>query len=312
MAYDFQLRRVPKSPTRHALTLVELLVVIAIIGVLAGLLLPAVQAAREAARRIQCASNLKQHGLAMMNQLASKRRFPSGCEHAASASPGHRFFWSGQILPFLEEDHLFNQIDPLADWDVSPNMDTLRVRLPVFRCPSANAPETANHVVQDRVPSNYLACASGISARESGSGVLVSHTNLDGVFYLNSRTRAADISDGTSNTILIGESLFLLEVEGPDSNGHRQIVDHWSVGSPGMADGEMSEALGSTAAPINMWKQAETSFIEDIELGFSSRHGSVAQVVFADGRVTQISETIDLTIWNGLGTRNQGEIVVID
>jgi len=61
-----------------------------------------------------------------------------------------------------------------------------------------------------------------------------------------------------------------------------------------------------------MWKKAETSFIEDIELGYSSRHGSVAQVVFADWRLPQISETIDLTIWNGLGTRNQGEIVVID
>jgi hypothetical protein len=140
----------------------------------------------------------------------------------------------------------------------------------------------------------------------------VSQKNLDGVFYLQSRNRDADITDGMSNTLLVGEALFLIEIQGPDSHGIVQVIDHWSIGSPGMADGEMSEALGSTAARINVWKQASTSFIEEVELGYSSRHAGVVQAVFGDGRVTAISETIDMSIWKGIGTRNQGEVVVID
>lgn len=292
-------------------TLVELLVVIAIIGILVGLLLPAVQAAREAARRIQCANNLKQQGLAMMNHLDAKRRFPSGFEQAASASFGHRSFWSGQILPYLEADPIFHRIDFKANWDVSPNVDLLQVRLPVFICPSSGSPQMITHAV-DRVPSNYLACASGLTARESGSGSLVSQKHLDGVFYRESRHRDADITDGMSNTLLIGEALILLEVMGPDSGGMTQVIDHWYIGSPSMGDGEMSEALGSTATRINAWKQAASLFIEDIEFSYSSYHAGTVQAVFGDGRVSAISETIDMTVWRGLGTRNQGEIVVIE
>lgn len=312
MACDPPHRMTLGSQIHRAFTLVELLVVIAIIGILVGLLLPAVQAAREAARRLQCANNLKQQGLAMMNHLDAKRRFPSGCEQAPSGTYGHMFLWSGQILPYLEANNLFGQIDPKADWDVAPNVETLRVRLPVFLCPSANAPEAVNHIVRDRVPSNYLACASGLTARESGTGSMVFHRNIDGMFYTNSRNRDADVTDGLSNTILVGEALFLFEVQGPDSFGNLQVIDHWSIGSPSMSDGEMSEALGSTAAPINTWKRAATSFIEDIELGYSSRHAGVVQAVFGDGRVTAISESIDMTIWNGIGTRNRGEVVVIE
>jgi prepilin-type N-terminal cleavage/methylation domain-containing protein len=309
---DCDPRKALVSLVRKAFSLVELLVVIAIIGILIGLLLPAVQAAREAARRIQCANNLKQQGLAMLNHLDAKRHFPSGSDQASSARLGQRFRWSGQVLPYLEESNLFNRIDPKADWDISPNMDTLQVRLSVFRCPSANTPDTMNHGVQGRVPSNYLACASGVTARETGPGLLVSSGNLDGVFYLNSRNRDADITDGLSNTMLIGEALYLPDIEGPDYYGVPQIIDHWSIGSPTMPNGEMSEALGSTATKINSWKNAATSFIEDIELGYSSRHSGVVQVVFGDGRITAISETIDMNVWKGIGTRNQGEIVIIE
>jgi prepilin-type N-terminal cleavage/methylation domain-containing protein len=310
---DCDPRKVLASLVRKAFSLVELLVVIAIIGILVGLLLPAVQAARESARRIQCANNLKQQGLAMLNHLDAKRHFPSGCDpSSAGLNSSQRFLWSGQVLPYLEESNLFNRIDPKADWDISPNMDTLQVRLSVFRCPSANSPDTMNHGVPNRVPNNYLACASGITARETGPGLLVSSRNLDGVFYLNSRNRDADITDGLSNTMLIGEALYLPDIKGPDHYGVPQIIDHWSIGSPTMPNGEMSEALGSTAAKINSWKNAATSFIEDVELAYSSRHSGVVQVVFGDGRITAISETIDMNVWQGIGTRNQSEIVIIE
>jgi prepilin-type N-terminal cleavage/methylation domain-containing protein len=305
-------RKKQKSLLHLGFTLVELLVVIAIIGILVGLLLPAVQAAREAARRLQCANNLKQQGLAMMNHLDARRKFPSGCEVASTADFGHRFLWSGQILPYLEADNVFNQIDQGANWDVAPNAPTIQIVQPVFRCPSSNAPSAINHHVANRVPCTYLACASGLTARESGPGAMVSDNRLDGVFYTNSRTRDADITDGMSNTLLVGEALFQIQIVGPDSHGNPQIIDHWSVGTPSMGNGEMSEALGSTAAKINSWKQAGSAFIEDIELGYSSHHAGVVQAVFGDGRVTAISENIDMNIWKGIGTRGNGEVVTLE
>lgn len=301
--------RLEHSPIRlHAFTLVELLVVIAIIAVLVGLLLPAVQAAREAARRLQCANNLKQQGLATLNHLSAYGTFPSGANQPASAQFGHRFMWSGQILPFLEADNVFQRINPAGEWDVDPNSSTLQILLPVFRCPSSNAPERYSQVVVDRVPCTYLACASGLTARETGPTRLINEPNLDGVFYLNSKNRDADITDGLSNTLLIGEALFLDRVVGPDFNGLPQVIDHWYIGSPGMGASEMSEALGSSAAPINAWKITPRPFIEDIELGYSSYHSGVIQAVFGDGRVSAIAETIDRAIWSALGTRNQGEV----
>lgn len=296
---------------RSAFTLVELLVVIAIIGILIGLLLPAVQAAREAARRIQCANNLKQQGLAMMNHLDAYRSFPSGFRQSPKAPPGHRFLWSGQILSYLEQPAMFGQIDPNAAWDLQPNVSTIQLAIPVFRCPSGNAPATYDQVVTGRIPSNYLACASGISARESGPGLLLNGSNLDGVFFLNSRVRDADITDGLSNTLLVGESLFLVGISGPDSYGNPQIIDHWCVGSPSLGDGEVSEAVGSTAAKINSWKNAASVFIEDVELGYSSYHPGVVLGVFGDGHVHAVSQDIDLSIWKAVGTRSQGEVAIL-
>ncbi len=296
---------------RSGFTLVELLVVIAIIGILIGLLLPAVQAAREAARRLQCANNLKQQGLAMMNHLDAYGRFPSGAFQSPKAPVGHRFLWSGQILSYLEQDNLYQQIDINSAWDVPPNSTSLQPKLSVFRCPSGNAPEEFDQVVTGRRPCNYLACASGLTGRETGPGLLIGGLQLDGVLYLNSRNRDSSITDGLSNTMLVGEALFLTGIVGPDFPGNPQIIDHYTIGSPGMGNSEVSEALGSTAVKINSWKNAATAFIEDIELGYSSYHAGVIQAVFADGHVTAISENIDMPTWSAIGTRDRGEISIL-
>lgn len=296
---------------RSGFTLVELLVVIAIIGILVGLLLPAVQAAREAARRLQCANNLKQQGLAMMNHLDAYGRFPSGAFQSPKTLLGHRFFWSGQILSYLEQDNLYQQIDIHQAWDVPPNSTSLQTKLPVFRCPSGNAPEEFEQVVAGRRPCNYLACASGLTGRETGPGTLIGDLQLDGVLYLNSRNRDSSITDGLSNTMLVGEALFLTQISGPDFTGNPQIIDHYTIGSPGMGSNEVSEGLGSTAVKINSWKNAATAFIEDIELGYSSYHSGVIQAVFADGHVTTISENIDMPTWSAIGTRDRGEVAIL-
>jgi prepilin-type N-terminal cleavage/methylation domain-containing protein/prepilin-type processing-associated H-X9-DG protein len=304
----------PKADTvcRVGFTLVELLVVIAIIGMLVGLLLPAIQAAREAARRLQCANNLKQMGLAAIMRSDAIGSFPSGNATSQSLPSHQRIFWTGQLLPFLEQSNLSVSIDHNQSWDSFPaNVQAMRTRISVFQCPSAQAPDTYDQIVSDRIPCTYLGCASGTIRFETGIGPLISGNSLDGALFSNSKLRHRDFSDGLSNTILIAETLFLPGVVGPDYDSNPQIIDHWCVGSPGAGLSEMSESIGSAAIPLNSWKKNPSSFIEDIELGFQSRHlGGLVQVVFGDGHVQSLSDSIDLQALSSAGTRAAGDSTI--
>ncbi|HUG66446.1 MAG TPA: DUF1559 domain-containing protein [Pirellulaceae bacterium] len=294
---------------KRGFTLVELLVVIAIIGILMALLLPAVQAAREAGRRMQCGNNLHQLAIATHNYHDVHGRFPPGflLENITSLSGP---FWSAMLLPQLEQGVLFDTIEFGAPWDVdrSPNELACATFLPAFRCPSSTA---VKHMtlqgITDRVPSNYLGCATGIASRESGPDPRASNFNLDGILYNGSSTRFADVIDGTSSTVIIGEAEFDINVRGIDHGGGIHIVDHWYIGSPGIHPTEVSEAVGSTAVPVNSIFDA-SAFIDAKELCFSSRHPGGAQVAFADGHVSMVHETIDAAVWSALGTRAHGEV----
>jgi prepilin-type processing-associated H-X9-DG protein len=290
-----------------------LLTVIAIIGVLMAMVLPAVQQARETARRLQCASGLRQMGMAMMQFEDFYKAFPSGSSRSDSPSlpPTERFLWSGQILSFIDQQPLRESLELDSSWAIprTPNYRALQTRLSLLRCPSAGAPERIDHDIEFRVPATYLACASGLVGRESGTAPLVSDAELDGVFFADSAVRQAELLDGTSKTLLIGESLYLEDVTGPDHSNTVQLVDHWYIGSPSSNGNEMSEAIGSTAVPINAWLQ-EQAFIEDIELGYSSRHVGGAQVVFADGHTQFIAQEIDLSSWSAMGTRMQSDLIL--
>lgn len=284
-------------------TLIELLVVIAIIGLLIALLLPAVQAAREAARRIQCLNNLKQIGIAMHSYHDCLNSFPAGVVDNTGA------MWSGLLLPQLEQEPLYNTISWNGRWSQqgSPNSLACTQRLPVFRCPSAAAPDRLDNVgILNRVPCTYLACATGNLARESGPDPRVG-MNGDGVFFVDSAVRFADIKDGTSNTVAVGDALFSMDVVGPDAMSLLQVVDHWYIGSPELYRSlhtEVSEALGSTAVAINTVRDNDPSIaIDEKELCFSSYHSGVVQVLFCDGHTTTITESIDRNIWRYLGTR---------
>lgn len=284
-------------------TIVELLVVIAIIGVLVALLLPAVQAAREAARRSQCLNNLHQMGVALHAYHDSCRSFPS-----AYIWP-NRTLWSGLILTQMEQVPLYDTLEFDRPWDVdnSPNELACATYLTVYRCPSSgNEKHMDMQGITARVPCNYLACASGTGTRESGPPPLVGLPGSDGMFFVNSSTRMADILDGTSSTVAIGETLVRIDVHGPDHTGRTQVVDHWYIGTPEGNANEISESMGSTGVAINSVAMPDP-FIDEKELCFSSWHSGGVQVLFADGHVSFVAETIDRDTWSALGTRAGSE-----
>lgn len=291
-------------PRPRGFTLVELLVVIAIIGILIALLLPAVQAAREAARRVQCGNNLHQIGIALQAYHDSYRVLPSGF-----ILP-NKTLWSGMILPQLDQQVTFDTLDFNSHrWDIdgSPNELACATLMSVFRCPSSKAREHMDvQGVTERVPCTYLACATGIAPRESGFNPRAGTRDQDGIFYYNSATRMAHIRDGTSQTVAVGEAEFDVNVRGPDHSGQVHIVDHWYIGSPLVNPADVSECIGSTAVPVNTFFDAN-AFIDERELCYSSRHPAGAQVVYADAHVSMVSEDIDQKVWAAQGTREMGE-----
>lgn len=302
-------------PRREGFTLVELLVVIAIIGILVALLLPAVLAARESARRVQCSNNLHQMGIALHNYHTVHNKFPSGIVEPSFV------LWSGSLLPYIEQANLFNTLDFSRRWEIvgSGNAAACVTLVPTYRCPSSDAPEHVSiQGIRERVPSGYLAVGSGTATRESGAGP--HHLGLrvqDGLIYLNSSNRFADISDGTSSTLAVGEALFRPDVRGPDLSSVVQIIDHWYIGSDGFgrsssAPGlvEVSEAIGSSGVGLNVYRQ--DVFIDEKELSFSSLHSGGCLFVFADAHVQFLSEGIDRRLYSSLGTIAQGEVAILE
>lgn len=302
-----------------AFTLVELLVVIAIIGVLVGLLLPAVQAAREAARRIQCSNNLHQLGIALNSYHDSHRRFPSGYVIPT------RLMWSGSLLPNIEQGNLFNTIEFGQAWEVpnTPNGRACETYISTYRCPSSDAPERAPNItpLPNRVPNSYLGVASGTATTESGFiPENIGQANQDGLMYLASTNRMANVTDGTSNSLAVGEALFRPQISGPDLfNSVFQIVDHWYIGSDNQLLAsvnpplyqEFSEGLGSTGVPMNAINDASL-LIDQRELCFSSLHHGGCLFVFVDGHVQFVPQTIDRQIYSSLGTIARGEVATLD
>ncbi|NUQ61667.1 MAG: DUF1559 domain-containing protein [Pirellulales bacterium] len=221
---------------RRGFTLVELLVVIAIIGTLVALLLPAVQSARESARRTQCINNEKQIALALHNYHDVYHSFPPG----TLAGWGHS--WAAHILPQLEQRPLFDTIDwgDVGNWyDTDPVSLALqnlaRARISVFRCPSQPGPDSDNHVISDRFRTNYVANAGSdvtIDDVANPPGSQTDMTNSNGVLLANlcwnpwRTTSLRDITDGTSNTLMIGEAIYASTIPEGCDFCHRFYLYH--------------------------------------------------------------------------------------
>lgn len=257
---------------RSAFTLIELLVVIAIIAILIALLLPAVQQAREAARRISCQNKMKQIGLALHNYHSAHMAFPPGWVSAGGEETDrHNYFaWSAFMLPFIEQENLYSLLDFESDLDSESNRKYLEYRMPGFRCPSDESSPMyhSDRADLDLSVSNYPAIG----------GFEVCALNAEGAFGLNSRTRIADITDGTSNTAIVGERI-----------AGQPFVDRipvWSGVYLTQSFGlNLEVVLGWTAVPLNRPTLSEH--------GFSSRHPTGANFLFADGHVRFISDYID-------------------
>ena len=286
------------NTNRPGFTLIELLVVIAIIAILIALLLPAVQQAREAARRTQCKNNLKQLGLALHNYEGTFGVFPPGTIDV------HGTAWSAMILPQLELANLYKGIAWGAAWNMGGGNElACSTIIPGFRCPSAPiADGVDNDNIESRTPSSYIACGSGTHFDDFNF-----EGKQDGMFYNNSRTRMRDLTDGASNTIAIGEAQFdVTRVQ----NGN--VYDHWAIGSPQIPrlPDETSEFIGSTAARINIVNaELGMSSIEEKEMSFGSYHVGGCQVLLGDASVRFVSENVNRETWASLGTRGGGEVI---
>ncbi|MGE3775703.1 MAG: DUF1559 domain-containing protein [Pirellulaceae bacterium] len=309
----------PSRTARRAFTLVELLVVIAVIGILVSLLLPAVQAAREAARRMSCSNNLKQIGLALQNYHDTYKAFPYGFNV-------HETLWTAPILPFGEQSPLYDTLvfaeGGIGNWNTngSANERACATIVPLFRCPSmANLPPRDNEGIPGRVPVSYRGCAgsdvysddvSTIPAGIAPNPRALEQVPLNGLMWGNSSVRMADVIDGTSNTVIVGESF----TDTYSKDG--QQMDYWQFGcpqsggwDPGDAGGtEYSEGVGSTGPKLNSRLDPTVSGVV-MEMSFGSYHPGGALFALTDGSVHFIAQTIDLKVYQGLGSRDGREPV---
>ena len=181
------------SPGRRAFTLIELLIVIAIIAVLIALLLPAIQASREHARRAQCVNNLLQLGLALGNYASTHSVLPPGVVNAtgpiANLPNGYHHGWTVQILPFIGQNNIYTHINVNEGVYADSNMTVRGVRVATFLCPSDG--RWSSGMI------SYAGCHHDVEAAIAADN--------HGVLYLNSHVRFDDITDGPAQTILLGE-----------------------------------------------------------------------------------------------------------
>jgi len=314
---------------RSGFTLIELLVVIAIIAVLIALLLPAVQAAREAARRIQCVNNEKQIGLALHNYADSFQALPAAEMGFLGLANGANFSALSQILGFMEQTPLFNALN-FSLYDVDPSNTTAVVTsIKGFICPS----DTYNPSPTVGAQTNYMAdMGSGIVWQ----GTLPPNTTLpapNGVFYGNSATKLAEITDGLSNTGFFGERIVGDGTTGIISPIADVFFDH---GAPLTPDDAMAQCLAvniydpANQLPMIMgvpWVDGQHITLHVTtpntrSCGFfivnravmpaSSRHPGGTNMLFGDGSVKFIKDSVNLQTYRALGTRNGGEVISSD
>jgi prepilin-type N-terminal cleavage/methylation domain-containing protein/prepilin-type processing-associated H-X9-DG protein len=298
----------PSCSRRQGFTLIELLVVIAIIAVLIGLLLPAVQKVREAASRAKCANNLKQIGIALHNYHTTLNSFPAGAEVNPATQCGvdcrGNSMWA-VLLPHVEQDNLAHQYDYALGWNAGGNPALGNIPIALYTCPSdgkwAQYPNRRN----------YFGVVGGKSLYSHGWR---GDVYLDGIFTINHPKRLTDITDGSSSTLAVGESVHPSKWGLGPGYGDANVggIPGWLSGSACLQPGctlnneSYGRDLRDTKYPINasILPMADDT---DNDAPFGSSHPGGANFLFADGHVAFLPETIPVDVYRALSTYAGGE-----
>jgi len=346
--------RRPESRERSAFTLIELLVVIAIIAILVALLLPAVQQAREAARRSSCKNNLKQIGLALHNYHETFKVFPPGYigdygtysvsgttniqTHPKGATGNvAQWNWLAFIAPMMELSAGYDALGvgsrhggaAIDDWaNTGPIFQS---PISSVRCPSDTGPDvgsghrrprgSTNTTRREVTLSNYI----GVNRGANNQNVWPRKNQATGIFTVDSKVRMRDITDGTSNTLIVGERTWEYKVTNPSTGAIDTVnanagnmwvtrsADDSTDTSPMACNGcGYTDALGVTGLAPNSkdaYNGSGALTHNRVRGQFSSLHAGGVQFVLADGSVRFISENLSNTTYNRLGNRKDGNVV---
>lgn len=263
---------------RMAFTLVELLVVIAIIGVLVGLLLPAVQASREGARRVQCTQNMAQVVRALQGYESAQEALPAGTLDKQgpirNVAQGQHISWVVEVLPYLQSRNVYNAIDIEKGAYAPENTDAQKVQVSTLICPSSGNWSVTNGC-------SYAGCHHEVEAPIDADN--------NGVLFLNSAIQLDDIWDGLSHTLFVGEKF-------PNESDLG-----WISGT--------RATLRNTGSPITTIAEVVAPPPEIVG-GFGSMHlGGIALFAFGDGQVRSLADTINPAVFELLGNRKDGKLI---
>lgn len=314
-----------RAPFRSGFTVIELLVVIAISGILIALLLPAVQTAREAARRIACANNVKNLGLALHLYHDDQRTLPPGAvgplaptfpQYAALKHHGLTTY----LLPYVEQQPLASRYRWDVSWFDPPNQPVVNTQLSIWQCPSARANRLEEGSLPTETPPPVVlyggtaACSdyAGMGTIDAGlplsgqidppEGPRDERGHYEGVFPVNAARSMAEIADGTSHTIMIAECAGRPQLW----QGRRIVLNKWVSGGP-WASRNLLFGRGATPSGNALYGPCAVNCTNNREVyGF---HPNGASSVFADGSVHFLSASTDIRVFAGLVTRAGGEVI---
>lgn len=296
-------------------TLVELLAVIAIIGVLIGLLLPAVQAARESGRRSACQNKLRQLGLGLANHESARGQLPNGADGIAWTSATTNASLFVKLLPYIEQEELYAAYDfskPVSD---SPNSSVADTLMPLFFCPSYTGTKRSSMAYITGSLTCYATCYVGVFGWHTTDAQGLTRSGLGnqrGAFFVNSNTKTKDITDGLSNTLILGEFRpnFLKLFSPTFYNNPAEPIGpfRWSPWAASIFLENIGSVKGMKYSPNQLFAASGDMRYDVWPLPFSSEHPQGTSMLYGDGSVAFFSDNVDITVWRNLSTIAGGEV----